>query len=1318
MSKQIFVPTDKRTRSQVTLPDHILQVSQHSPFKNARNVTRNTEPLATTSSAVEQEESEDELLLSPQKILKENFENPALRAKRSASPTRTNATAQELEMREPKRPRLDADADTTPTHRVVAHKHNYSESDILPKARASRRRNANTSSKKPLSTASEDLSQSRSPKQRVGKERARSVPVFPSTMQVPIPHLDLTKLPPSPTRARARSRSPSKEFEAAIRITTMPSALPDRLEPIPDEGAAGQDVIMEEPNPVGPLGNATVEVRQEPQPPFTEPILDNSAPLTSPKNQAPPPELRLEIPSMLDLPQADTWSPPSPLTPLPDAPQPSRLSLKGAARAEYFKKMESGIAEERTLEHPTAKVVVPEQQPPTKPAGPSRLPRPTQSIKPAHPEQSNATLKPGVETRSTRSGDASKTTAPAQPIKKNAFDVLMQNIQTQKAKGKQKANPPPAKTKDGPSSLKTNNAGPKATTAAKQPPKLQEVEDKPKASLKAKMRPREKPIKSTLVPIPPPVDARDEEQSRPQTPLRQSPSVTAVGTSRGQSPKPIETVPEAQEQVKEADSSAVPLTPSDRPETPSGQPETSTLTEHQDFPAPSTEQTELPAPPTEQQEQPTSVEQPELPAPTDQGPPPKKQQKQTRHKPRQTKANLPEKRAPVTRPAVSRVTRSSSTKGKAPESKTTSAEWSVKPQSSVDSVESTVVATIADEMPIDIPETALAADSLFSDLSDLSDLASEPELSPGSPMRMSSPLPPASSQEHPEPDELLKTPIKEGPASSPVKSSKRTPPRLPEHPHSSPSPTKIARSYTGNRRSIGGIPRRSPRKTGNGPSSLTTLSSALEKLRMPPPSRPNTSMGFNRDADDDELPTAFKGTRDDSAIGRSSPGKARASPSRSSALSAGLGATSGKPLFPSKPGAKTGKPAAPTQQRLTNLFTPTGKNVAGSSKTHFVVGSKLPTARPNGVRIFGVGATGRLGPRGRIAPKVSRKTSLPMVVGSPVKGGGKAGQDLDDSEMKEPGADATLESSGPVAGPSNVNRDTPADGHGNPFSAPDTDDQVIIIGQTTIKGKGKEKDRKTDASRRASMAFNALSQSLSSLPTEETSPPETMGPPITPRGPGRPGLRSASNPHPSSSTSPADGQAATDKSGNGRRAAGSSSTPQSTPKLSLLKDCVIFVDVKTDTGEEAGDLFMEMLKNVGARLLTRVGQSCTHIVYKNGMASTVSRYRLLRDPKPFVVNITWVVDCVEQRTRMDESKYLVDLQHTNVAGTNKRRRSMLPKLISRQFDDDPPEGDRHDQNHEGDMSVDGSNSSMVLDDDLPPLEKARRRKSMLVGPPA
>lgn len=45
-------------------------------------------------------------------------------------------------------------------------------------------------------------------------------------------------------------------------------------------------------------------------------------------------------------------------------------------------------------------------------------------------------------------------------------------------------------------------------------------------------------------------------------------------------------------------------------------------------------------------------------------------------------------------------------------------------------------------------------------------------------------------------------------------------------------------------------------------------------------------------------------------------------------------------------------------------------------------------------------------------------------------------------------------------------------------------------------------------------------------------------------------------------------------------------------------------------------------------------------------------FRMLRDPKPLVVGIAWVVECVEQRKRVDETKFLVDVEDMNYGTGN------------------------------------------------------------------
>ena len=99
------------------------------------------------------------------------------------------------------------------------------------------------------------------------------------------------------------------------------------------------------------------------------------------------------------------------------------------------------------------------------------------------------------------------------------------------------------------------------------------------------------------------------------------------------------------------------------------------------------------------------------------------------------------------------------------------------------------------------------------------------------------------------------------------------------------------------------------------------------------------------------------------------------------------------------------------------------------------------------------------------------------------------------------------------------------------------------------------------------------------------------------------------------------------------------------------------MDVRTEEGDDAGALFTDMLRGLGARILTAgVGQTCTHVVYKNGSPSTITKVKLMDEPaRPKVVGIGWVVACAENRERTDETKYEVDIESVNVAGGAKVR---------------------------------------------------------------
>lgn len=237
--------SEKRTRSQITLPDDILQVPQRSPLKDARSALRNyTIPTDTRmpTKILPDDATDDELLLSPRKDVS-STRVPHL-SKRSASPPPENGQSprSSLDERDSKRIKRDASrgginiesTDIIPLHRTLMHVRNHSEPNYTFTNHSSRKL-FKTASNKPASSDSYPCPSTPGPS---GKERAQSVPLFSTSY--PIPHIDLKNPPPSPYRIRARSRSPSKEREPKLRITSL--TLPPVLGSIPDESLKGMEV--------------------------------------------------------------------------------------------------------------------------------------------------------------------------------------------------------------------------------------------------------------------------------------------------------------------------------------------------------------------------------------------------------------------------------------------------------------------------------------------------------------------------------------------------------------------------------------------------------------------------------------------------------------------------------------------------------------------------------------------------------------------------------------------------------------------------------------------------------------------------------------------------------------------------------------------------------------------------------------------------------------------------------------------------------------------------------------------------------------------
>ncbi|KAJ2914403.1 hypothetical protein MD484_g6014, partial [Candolleomyces efflorescens] len=1185
----------RSTRSRVTLSDDILQVPQESPLKKARSVRRSklnaNKPSSSTQSTGDDDELEDddELLLSPQKM-----DQPLTRTKRSVSPppideySNANSAEEGRELKRLKRDQsLDAD-EVRPrkppsAQRTTSHTRNFSDSNALP---PKRRKPAKPRSKKPNSTGSRPSpAQELSPSPDSG--RAKSVPLLFSTT---LPQIDLRHPPPSPTRARARSLS--KEPTPKLRICPLPMVT-SSLESIPDESSARMDVDSNH--------NAT---QDDSAPSAEEPTVDNR-PITStdqptgPAVEEPARNVKfseeinvsvIETPAVTANPTDFNFSP---LTPLPDTPHPSKLGEKAKVTDEVED-------EQIDLDVPIQALKIPpsttkDTSRPAPVPKPSLLPRPSMSNLAAgiRLEQKPKT---GIPNSGRQQPNGKRiVVAGSQKKGNNAFERMMSKPDnpTVQAKGKE--------------------AQGKAKRVGQLPRSIfEQSSSKPVNRVKSAMKPKGRSTAPApapaLVPVPldeeddfaaesarddavvtdePPVDltphqedTADEQTLPPPDTIDEPPfprdggrdAVTGPGDNRhSKSPElPHEASGTATDEPKQQPTADVPtLTASPDTVKESASDQSSDGVETVKA---------IKAGATEAENQvvlPTSAE-------PDDGSRSKRQSKLPR---------LPSA-VPATGRAPGRTTRSTSTKkGKAaecPPEPTKATKKPSKPLKRTVSGTAKTEPTVADVEQIGVEPTQQTS-------KDEKELAIETlPLPPGSPMKLSSPV--------------RHSPRIAASKSSPVKTPHATPSRIPVKPaaNSSPSPTKLVRSASMYTRPV------SENRFNSGGSTLSTLSSALEKLRMPAPSRsrPSTSMGFNRDIDDDSDMASGSRVQDDSNVGKKS--SSTELTDRGGAGALGRSTTLGSNHFLSKGKAPAAGGLKQQLKQSTLFFPKTG--VPGRAKPFLGGFSK--------------------------APKASRNPGLPTVIGSPVKGGrAPAPMDEDDGEEVEAFKAGGEEMENPLFSPTESNG-------------------------TEDKGKGKGRAKDEFSSRRASVVSHLLSQSLQSMQSESSNGKGLMGPPPVPanisaRSSGSinsPGSVGDGTTPPGRRSTRIAAVAATQAmtTAHSSKKAADADKPVVNEALKFLKDCIIYVDVKTEAGEEA-----------------------------------------------------------EQRKKVDETDYLIDLDEVSLlTNPNKRRRSMLPKMISHQVSDVSMTSEHgKDESNDGDVSMDSQSSSVL--DDLPPLERARRRKSML-----
>ncbi|KAI3319636.1 hypothetical protein HD806DRAFT_547896 [Xylariaceae sp. AK1471] len=138
-------------------------------------------------------------------------------------------------------------------------------------------------------------------------------------------------------------------------------------------------------------------------------------------------------------------------------------------------------------------------------------------------------------------------------------------------------------------------------------------------------------------------------------------------------------------------------------------------------------------------------------------------------------------------------------------------------------------------------------------------------------------------------------------------------------------------------------------------------------------------------------------------------------------------------------------------------------------------------------------------------------------------------------------------------------------------------------------------------------------------------------------------------------------------------------TPARTPRRDLnsglLRGAIVFVDVHTSEGADAGRLFVDLLIQMGARCVkswpwnpngdgeldaAKIG--ITHVVFKDGGKRTLEKV-IESDGLVHCVQVGWVLDCEKENQWLSEKEYRVDTSLIPRGGHN-RRKSMEPKALA------------------------------------------------------
>jgi len=117
---------------------------------------------------------------------------------------------------------------------------------------------------------------------------------------------------------------------------------------------------------------------------------------------------------------------------------------------------------------------------------------------------------------------------------------------------------------------------------------------------------------------------------------------------------------------------------------------------------------------------------------------------------------------------------------------------------------------------------------------------------------------------------------------------------------------------------------------------------------------------------------------------------------------------------------------------------------------------------------------------------------------------------------------------------------------------------------------------------------------------------------------------------------------------------------------SILSGATVYVDVRTSEGADASAIYIELLTNLGARVVKEWKDNLTHIVYKDGSPKILEKARLSNiDIK--VVGVSWPLDCDARKSWVDEGEYLLNLTPTDhvlhSVTKSAKRKSMEPSML-------------------------------------------------------